>query len=104
MLDRVLSRVEPLPWTGCWIWLGAIEQGYGRIWLRLGGRRRGRSARVHRVVYRSLVGEIPEGYVLDHRCRVRACCNPAHLELVTVRVNTLRGLGPTAQRWRGEVP
>lgn len=56
------------------------------------------------MVYRSLVGEIPEGYVLDHRCRVRACCNPAHLELVTVRVNTLRGLGPTAQRWRGEVP
>jgi hypothetical protein len=29
--------------------------------------------------------------VVDHLCRNRACLNPWHLELVTVRVNTRRG-------------
>jgi len=28
---------------------------------------------------------------LDHLCRNRTCCNPAHLELVTGRENLLRG-------------
>jgi hypothetical protein len=45
----------------------------------------------HRVVYVLLVGEIPEGLILDHKCRVRWCCNPEHLEPVTVQVNTIRG-------------
>ncbi|TDD77726.1 HNH endonuclease [Actinomadura rubrisoli] len=55
---------------------------------------------VHRFVYESLVGPIPEGLVLDHLCRVRACCNPAHLEPVTDRVNILRGASITAANAR----
>ena len=42
-------------------------------------------------------GPIPEGLTLDHLCRVRACVNPAHLEPVTLRENTLRSpSAPTA--------
>ena len=33
----------------------------------------------HRFAYELLVGPIPAGLVLDHLCRVRNCCNPAHL-------------------------
>ena len=41
-------------------------------------------------------GPIPAGLQLDHLCRVGLCVNPAHLEPVTGRVNTLRGTSPAA--------
>ncbi|MBO0885095.1 MAG: HNH endonuclease [Mycobacterium sp.] len=45
----------------------------------------------HRIAYTWLVGPIPEGFDLDHLCRVRSCVNPAHLEPVPRRTNLLRG-------------
>lgn len=33
------------------------------------------------------VGPIPRKKMVDHRCRVRACCNPHHLRVVTAKVN-----------------
>ena len=34
---------------------------------------------------------MPEGLVIDHKCRNRLCCNPDHLEAVTQAVNVQRG-------------
>ena len=78
----------------CWLWQGAIftQTGYGSCRLD------GYHTTAHRVSYRLLVGEIPEGLVIDHLCRVRACVNPGHLEPVTQQINTLRGEGPTARK------
>ena len=74
--------------NGCWIWRGFVnDNGYGLVYLKEIKRQR----RAHRVVYGLLRGAIPDGLHLDHLCRVRACCNPDHLEPVTPRVNTLRG-------------
>ena len=76
--------------NGCWIWQGAINAGgYGRVPVRKGNT-------AHRLSYRTFVGPIPEGLQLDHLCRVRACCNPEHLEPVTSRENTFRGQTPAA--------
>jgi hypothetical protein len=51
----------------------------------------------HRVVWELLVGSIPDGLVVDHQCRNRACCNPAHLRLVTPYVNaTENSISPLA--------
>lgn len=84
-MDRFWSRVDK---TGpCWLWLGAKSWGYGVINVR----RLGRMLRTHRVAYAALVGNPPSGLDLDHLCRNRACCNPAHLEPVPRRVNLLRG-------------
>lgn len=70
----------------CWIWTGEINRnGYGRVW------HQGKRLMTHRVVYTLLVGEIPDGHVLDHLCRNRPCCNPAHMDPVTIQENTLRG-------------
>ena len=51
----------------------------------------GRNVQLHRYVYEQLVGAIPSGLVLDHLCIQRNCCNPFHLEPVTIKENTLRG-------------
>ena len=76
--------------TGCWLWLGALQRGYGRCGYQ------GRLYPAHRLVFELLVAPIPAGAVLDHLCRVRHCVNPAHLEAVTIGENVLRGTGPTA--------
>lgn len=74
---------------GCWLWEGHLNHGgYGLASID------GKQRRLHRVAYELLVGPIPDGLVLDHLCRVRHCCNPEHLEPVTRRTNTLRGVGP----------
>lgn len=89
--DRFWDRTEPIPIAGCWIWTGSdTGKGHGNI--RSGGQR----YKAHRFAYETLVGPIGEGLHLDHKCRVRSCVNPAHLEPVTSQVNTLRGIGPAA--------
>jgi len=55
---------------------------------------------VHRIAYEFALGPIPDGLTLDHLCRNTICCNPAHLEPVTLRVNTLRGTSPIADNAR----
>jgi hypothetical protein len=71
----------------CWRWCGTLKRsGYGQFWLN------GKMHSAHRVTYRTLVGEIPDGLCCDHLCRNPACVNPAHLEAVTPRENTVRGL------------
>lgn len=76
--------------NGCWLWTGALVNGYGQI---LVGKRR---ILAHRFAYELLVGPIPDGITLDHLCRVRNCVNPEHLEPCTMKDNTLRGVGLSA--------
>lgn len=88
-LSRIRTRVDMSDPNACWIWPGAkTAGGYGQM-------RGGPGVKVytHRAAYEALIGPIPEGLVLDHLCRNRACCNPAHLEPVTDAVNLERGIG-----------
>ncbi len=93
-LERAPSRVNVDPDTGCHIWGGAKRLGYGLA--ALGGKQYS----VHRIAYIAAKGPIPEGLVIDHLCRNRACCNPDHLEAVSHRENTARGLGMAAHAVR----
>lgn len=50
----------------------------------------------HRWYYTIAYGPIPDGLWIDHLCRNRRCVNPLHLEAVEPRVNTARGMAPSA--------
>lgn len=57
----------------------------------------------HRLAYEELRGPIPSGLELDHKCRVRGCVNPWHLEPVTTAENIRRGIGRPAENARKAV-
>lgn len=73
--------------AGCWEWTGPMNRstGYGSCYSVEDGLKL-----THRAAYEALVGPIPDGMEVDHLCRNRACCNPAHLEPVTHGVNMRR--------------
>lgn len=84
--DHDLARIERLTsdpdGSGCLHWQGAkTGHGHGRFTFR------GKFKMVHRVVYELLVGEIPDGHVIDHVCGSRDCVNVRHLRTVTPQQN-----------------
>jgi hypothetical protein len=83
--SRLFDRVERIPESGCWIWMGYIaKNGYGQIGIGY------KLDLTHRVSYVLHKGEIPKGLVIDHLCDVRCCINPDHLEAVTNGENISR--------------
>lgn len=82
--EAIYDYIEPEPNSGCWIWTaGRSDAGYGRF-SRAGI---GRGLLVHKVLYERNHGPVPPGMEIDHKCRVRACVNPAHLRAVTHKKN-----------------
>lgn len=66
----------------CWLWTGVMnDDGYGLF------SHHGKNERAHRFAWTLLVGEIPDGMQLDHRCRNRVCVKPDHLRLATNKQN-----------------
>lgn len=76
--------------TGCWLWQGAMSRagrrGYGKI--KVGGK----MLFAHRVAYRVWRGSIPKGLVVAHKCHVKNCINPRHLEAISQRENVRQSI------------
>jgi hypothetical protein len=86
-LERFNLMMMPEPNSGCWLWVASIkEDGYAQICIN------GRTRIAHRWAYEQMVGPVPPGLQLDHKCHVRCCVNPDHLTPATPQENTARAL------------
>jgi hypothetical protein len=93
------SYFIPEPMSGCWLWLGGLgKDGYGMAW----DVAEKKSLGAHRWVYMLLVGPIPEGQNVLHRCDNPCCVNPDHLFLGSLGDNNRdrkeKGRGATGVR------
>jgi hypothetical protein len=93
-IARFWSKVNRKSDSECWEWTGYLVKGYGQFDLN------GKPVYAHRLSYQLLLGPILAGRELDHLCRNSKCVNPNHLEVVTSKENTLRGVGISAQNAR----
>ena len=96
------ARSIPIPFCGCQVWLGTLDSdGYGILYT---GKHTPpyyrRRMKAHRVAYELAKGPIPKGLEPDHLCRVPGCINPDHIEAVTRKVNTDRGMCAAVNRKR----
>lgn len=80
LTDRFWSKVSKLPCEpGCWLWTAALHSaGYGVFNVS------GEILYAHRLAFAEAHGlRYDETEHVHHKCRVRSCCNPYHLEALT---------------------
>ena len=59
--------------NGCWLWNKSCNpKGYGKLSIL------GKTHSVHRVVFQLVFREVE--HTVMHKCDVRRCCNPKHLD------------------------
>lgn len=77
--SRFWSRVDASASGVCWEWTGPISHKGGYAQTRLCGK----TYTAHRLAWLFTRGNIPDDYVVRHRCDNPKCCNPQHLEVGT---------------------
>ena len=79
----------------CWPWLGKSRDASGYGVYNPGNK----NVRVHRLAWKLANDQpVPDGLTIDHTCRNKLCCNPDHLEPVTVEENSRRAAPFKASR------
>jgi len=110
--SRFWSKVYKRSPSECWIWIGPVRRGgYGAMEIE------GKMVSAHRLAYEMHFGPIPDGFYIDHICRVQKCVNPSHLRPATPAENGynrgrnsnsssgLKGVSwePSRMKWRATI-
>lgn len=92
---HLAERSEYVTESGCRIWLGTVTKGRGWGYGMGSVTLRGRFGTnyVHKVAYLLAHGPLPDGTEVDHKCNVRCCFNPAHLQPLTHSKNIEKAAG-----------
>jgi hypothetical protein len=81
----VVSEELSFQSSPCWEWIGCKTRfGYGQFKVDA------KNSSPHRFAHEYFNGKIPDGFEVDHLCKVRHCCNPLHLEAITLFENRNR--------------
>lgn len=83
--ERFWNKVHQRGTDECWPWLACTDRdGYGKFGL---AGTTVRSPRLARELWNAKeLGDL----TVDHTCVNPSCCNPAHLDAVTIRINVQR--------------
>lgn len=83
--EKILEKINAnIGNDDCWNWDEYFStNGYGQV------RYNGPHQQVHRVAWELMVGEIPDGLCVLHKCDNRKCYNPTHLFLGTKKDNAV---------------
>lgn len=71
--------------NGCYVCTSHKTNEKGYISLSIDGKH----VKLHRFLYTTLVGEIPEGLIIMHKCDNPTCVNVEHYQVGTIRENNL---------------
>lgn len=96
-IERIARRRTITP-QGCWV--TDYDLGHTYPQLKVAGAKR----MIHRLAYEALVGPIPEGMLVCHRCDNPRCHNPEHLFLGDHTANLQDMIRKGRQRLRAQSP
>lgn len=87
----IISRTTPIPFCGCWVW--DSERSIGEHGYVVLGMINKEGYLAHQATYEIWTGKKPprqgSGLEIHHKCGIKICCNPDHLELRTISSHRL---------------